>query len=59
MVRKLQADGVRTLRAIAAAPNERGVRTIALSPSPDCGVTNLHAFWDMTAVNALGNAPPT
>jgi S1/P1 Nuclease len=31
---------------------------IALSPSPDGNVTNLHAFWDVTAVKALGHSAP-
>jgi hypothetical protein len=43
----------------AADHNDKGGNCIGLSPSPDGGVTNLHAFWDMTAVNALGYSAPT
>ena len=43
----------------AADHNDRDGHCIALSPSPDGGVTNLHAFWDTTVVSALGYSAPT
>ena len=42
----------------AADHHDKGGNCIALSPSPDGGVTNLHAFWDVTTVNALGPSAP-
>jgi hypothetical protein len=38
----------------AADHHDRGGNCIALSRSPDGYVTNLHAFWDVTAVKSLG-----
>ena len=40
----------------AADHHDRGGNCIKLDPSPDGGVTNLHAFWDVTVVNALGHS---
>jgi hypothetical protein len=34
--------------------DDRGGNCIRLSPSPDGDVTNLHLFWDITTVRALG-----
>ncbi len=42
----------------AADHSDRGGNCIALSPSPDGDVTNLHAYWDVTTVNALGHSAP-
>jgi hypothetical protein len=42
----------------ASDHHDRGGNCIALSPSPDGGVSNLHAFWDITVVDALGSSPP-
>jgi hypothetical protein len=42
----------------AADDSDRGGNCIALSPSPDGDVTNLHAFWDVTVVKALGPSAP-
>ena len=41
----------------AADHSDKGGNCIALSPSPDGDVTNLHAFWDVTTVKALGHSP--
>lgn len=41
----------------SADDNDRGGNCIALAPSPDGKVTNLHAFWDVTAVEALVDTP--
>ncbi len=41
----------------AADHNDKGGNCTALSPSPDGDVTNLHAFWDVTTVKALGHSP--
>jgi hypothetical protein len=37
--------------------HDKGGNCVKLSPSPDGDVTNLHIFWDVTAVNALGRSP--
>jgi S1/P1 Nuclease len=37
---------------------DRGGNCIALSPSPDGHDNNLHAFWDVGAVEALGHGAP-
>jgi hypothetical protein len=42
----------------ASDHHDRGGNCVALSPSPDGDVSNLHAFWDVTVVNALGNSAP-
>jgi len=36
---------------------DRGGNCVALSPSPDGEVNNLHAYWDVGAVAALGRSP--
>jgi hypothetical protein len=41
----------------AADHNDKGGNCIALSPSPDGDVTNLHIYWDVTVVRALGASP--
>ena len=40
----------------SADHSDKGGNCIALSPSPDGKVKNLHAFWDVTTVNALGSS---
>jgi hypothetical protein len=37
---------------------DRGGNCVALSPSPQGDTNNLHAFWDVAAVSALGNSAP-
>jgi len=41
----------------AADHHDRGGNCVKLEPSPDGDVTNLHAFWDVTTVKALGSSP--
>ena len=41
----------------AADHEDKGGNCIALSPSPDGDVTNLHVYWDVTTVRALGRSP--
>jgi hypothetical protein len=41
----------------AADHDDRGGNCIGLSPSPDGRDTNLHAYWDTGAVEALGGSP--
>ena len=41
----------------ASDHQDRGGNCIGLAPSPGGDVTNLHAFWDITTVNALGHSP--
>lgn len=40
----------------AADHDDRGGNCIGLSPSPDQHDTNLHAYWDTGAVEALGGS---
>jgi hypothetical protein len=40
----------------AADHEDRGGNCIGLAPSPDGHDTNLHAYWDVGAVEALGNS---
>ena len=42
----------------AADHHDRGGNCIALSPAADGEDNNLHAFWDVGAVAALGNSAP-
>ncbi len=41
----------------ASDHHDKGGNCIGLAPSPDGDVANLHAFWDITTVNALGHSP--
>lgn len=41
----------------AADHDDRGGNCVALSPSPDGRDANLHAYWDVGAVQALGASP--
>jgi hypothetical protein len=38
----------------ASDHHDRGGNCVTLSPSPDGEVNNLHAYWDVTVINALG-----
>ncbi|HEY2685240.1 MAG TPA: S1/P1 nuclease [Steroidobacteraceae bacterium] len=40
----------------AADDHDRGGNCVTLSPSPDGEVANLHAYWDVTVVAALGKS---
>jgi S1/P1 Nuclease len=41
----------------ASDDNDKGGNCIGLSPSPDGRVKNLHAYWDVTVVDAIGQTP--